>query len=78
MPEASHASQSFPLRVPLSYLARMRAGGTPYAGPIVALTAYAMKDDARRFEEAGFDGYIAKPYSPRQLLATVREFLPEA
>jgi len=28
---------------------------------VVALTAYAMKDDAERFLNAGFDGYISKP-----------------
>jgi two-component system cell cycle response regulator DivK len=26
---------------------------------------------------AGADGYVAKPFSPRQLLATIRQFLPE-
>ena len=28
--------------------------------------------------EAGATGYLAKPYSPRELLARVREILPEA
>jgi DNA-binding response OmpR family regulator len=27
--------------------------------------------------EAGSDAYVAKPFSPRQLLAKIREFLPE-
>jgi CheY-like chemotaxis protein len=30
-------------------------------GPMVALTAYAMKGDAERFLAEGFDGFIAKP-----------------
>ena len=30
-------------------------------GPLVALTAYAMKGDSERFLAEGFDGFIAKP-----------------
>ena len=29
--------------------------------PSIALTAHAMKDDKRRFLDAGFDGYVSKP-----------------
>ncbi|MDQ7828412.1 MAG: response regulator [Armatimonadota bacterium] len=44
--------------------------------PIIAVTSYALSgDDARAFE-AGCDGYIAKPYNPRELLALVRRHLP--
>ena len=28
---------------------------------IIAVTAYAMEEDARRIADAGFNGYIAKP-----------------
>jgi two-component system, cell cycle response regulator DivK len=45
--------------------------------PIVAVTSYALSGDEAKTREAGCDGYIAKPFSPRQLLAKVREFLPE-
>jgi PAS domain S-box-containing protein len=38
---------------------RMRERGA--RGPLVALTAYAMKGDAERFLAEGFDGFIAKP-----------------
>jgi two-component system cell cycle response regulator DivK len=55
-------------------LARLRAGNTPYAGPVVALTAYAMRDDARRLQEAGFDGYISKPVDIKQFVGQVRAF----
>ncbi len=44
--------------------------------PIVALTAYAMKGDMERTLEAGCDGYIAKPIDIKNLLKTVRQFLP--
>jgi two-component system, cell cycle response regulator DivK len=44
--------------------------------PIVAVTSYALSGDEAKTREAGCDGYVAKPFSPRQLLAKVREFLP--
>jgi len=43
--------------------------------PIVALTAYSQPEDRERAEEAGFDGYLAKPVSPRSVVAEVRRFL---
>ena len=43
--------------------------------PIIAVTSYALSGDEYKGQEAGCDGYVTKPYSPRQLLATVREFL---
>jgi two-component system, cell cycle response regulator DivK len=45
--------------------------------PIIAVTSYALSGDDAKAREAGCDGYVAKPFSPRQLLAKVREFLPE-
>ena len=44
--------------------------------PIVAVTSYALSGDEAKTREAGCDGYVAKPFSPRQLLAKIREFLP--
>ena len=44
--------------------------------PIIAVTSYALSGDEAKTRAAGCDGYVAKPYSPRQLLATIREFLP--
>jgi two-component system cell cycle response regulator DivK len=44
--------------------------------PIIVVTSYALSgDDARAFE-AGCDDYVAKPFSPRELLAKVRKYLP--
>ena len=44
--------------------------------PVIAVTSYALSgDDAKAFA-AGCSGYVTKPYSPRQLLAKVRELLP--
>jgi two-component system cell cycle response regulator DivK len=43
--------------------------------PILAVTSYALSGDEAKAIEAGCDGYIAKPFSPRNLLAKVRDFL---
>ena len=45
--------------------------------PVVVVTSYALSGDDVKAMEAGSDAYVAKPFSPRQLLATIREFLPE-
>jgi two-component system, cell cycle response regulator DivK len=46
--------------------------------PIIVVTSYALSGDDRKAMAAGSDGYMAKPFSPRQLLATIRKFLGEA
>jgi two-component system cell cycle response regulator DivK len=43
--------------------------------PIIAVTSYALSGDEGKAMAAGCDAYITKPYSPRQLLAKVKEFL---
>jgi two-component system cell cycle response regulator DivK len=45
--------------------------------PIIAVTSYALSGDDVRAWEAGCDGYVAKPFSPRKILEMVREFLPQ-
>ena len=44
--------------------------------PIIAVTSYALSGDEAKTKAAGCDAYIAKPFSPRELLAMVRRFLP--
>ena len=44
--------------------------------PIVVITSFALSGDRECATEAGASGYLAKPYSPRELLALVRDFLP--
>ncbi len=46
--------------------------------PIIAVTSYALSGDDVKAKEAGCDAYLAKPFRPRELLATVREFVPVA
>jgi len=60
------------------YEATRRIRGIPalVKVPIIAVTSYALSGDEAKTRAAGCDGYVAKPFSPRQLLAKVREFLP--
>ena len=43
--------------------------------PIIAVTSYALSGDDVKAYEAGCNGYVAKPFSPRALLAKIREYL---
>lgn len=44
--------------------------------PIIAVTSYALSGDDATAYEAGCNDYVTKPFSPRQLLAKIRELLP--
>jgi two-component system cell cycle response regulator DivK len=44
--------------------------------PIIAVTSYALSGDDVKALEAGCDAYVTKPFSPRALLAKIREYLP--
>ena len=46
--------------------------------PIIVITSFALSGDREKAAAAGADSYLAKPYSPRELLALVRQYLPEA
>jgi two-component system cell cycle response regulator DivK len=43
--------------------------------PIIAVTAYAMRDDEKKMLEAGCDGYITKPIDIQYLLRTIEKYL---
>jgi two-component system cell cycle response regulator DivK len=45
--------------------------------PIIVITSFALSGDREKAADAGADNYLAKPYSPRELLALVRQYLPE-
>jgi len=57
---------------------RLKADATLHAIPVIAITAYELNEAEDKARAAGCDAYIAKPFSPRQLLAKVREYLPPA
>ena len=44
--------------------------------PIIAVTSYALSGDDAKALAAGCDAYVTKPFSPRVLLAKVREYVP--
>jgi len=44
--------------------------------PIIAVTSYALSGDEEKALEAGCVAYISKPFSPRVVLAKIRECLP--
>ncbi|MEY5047791.1 MAG: multi-sensor hybrid histidine kinase [Bacteroidota bacterium] len=46
--------------------------------PIIAMTAYSMKDDKLKFIDAGMDDYISKPIRPESLISKIVEWLPES
>ena len=43
--------------------------------PVIVVTSYALSGDEEKARAAGCDAYVTKPYSPRQLLSTINEFL---
>jgi CheY-like chemotaxis protein len=45
--------------------------------PLVAVTAFAMRDDRERVLAAGFDGYVTKPIVPEEFVGHVEAFLPQ-
>jgi two-component system cell cycle response regulator DivK len=57
---------------------RIRANPELRDVPIIAVTSYALSGDDVKAKAAGCSAYIAKPYSPRALLAEIRRFLDTA
>jgi two-component system cell cycle response regulator DivK len=57
---------------------RLRAEAATADTPIIAITSFALSGDDQKAKEAGATAYIAKPYSPRDLLALIRKTVPES
>jgi two-component system, cell cycle response regulator DivK len=58
-------------------LRQLRASPLTQEVPVVAVTAFAMREDRERAVLSGFDGYVEKPYSTRELPAQVLGFLTD-
>jgi two-component system cell cycle response regulator DivK len=43
--------------------------------PIIAVTSYALSGEEKKARAAGCDDFVPKPFSPRQLLAKIRQYL---
>ena len=54
---------------------RIKSNPDMKAVPIIAVTSYALAGDEAKAPAAGCSAYVSKPYSPRALLAKVREYL---
>jgi two-component system, cell cycle response regulator DivK len=55
---------------------RLKSNPELRAIPIIVVTSYALSGDEGKARAAGCNGYVSKPYSPRQLLAKIREYVP--
>ena len=55
---------------------RIKADPTLKHIPIIVVTSYALSGDETEARAAGCDAYVAKPFSPRALLAKIREYAP--
>ena len=54
---------------------RIKADSALRSIKIIAVTSYALSGEEKKAREAGCDDYVPKPFSPRQLLAKIRQYL---
>lgn len=55
----------------------LRADLKTAAIPIIVITSFALSGDDQKAKDAGASAYLAKPYSPRELLQMIRKLVPE-
>jgi len=54
---------------------RIKSDPALRAIPIIVVTSYALSGDESKARAAGCDAYVTKPYSPRAILAKIREYV---
>ena len=57
---------------------RLRADPKTAQIPIIVITSFALSGDSEKAKDAGASAYLAKPYSPRELLQMIRKLVPES
>ena len=57
---------------------RLRADPKTAHIPIIVITSFALSGDSEKAKDAGASAYLAKPYSPRELLQMIRKLVPES
>ena len=55
---------------------RIKADPSLSSIPVIAVTSYTLSGDEEKARAAGCNDFVPKPYSPRQLLAKIRQYLP--
>jgi two-component system cell cycle response regulator DivK len=56
---------------------RINADASLRSIPIIAVTSYALSGEGQKARVAGCDDDVPKPYSPRELLAKIRQYMPQ-
>jgi two-component system, cell cycle response regulator DivK len=54
---------------------RIKADPVLRSIPIIAVTSFALDGEEKIAKAAGCDDYVPKPYSPRELLAKIHQYL---
>ena len=57
---------------------QLRADPSTAGIPIVVITSFALAGDDEKARDAGATAYLAKPYSPRELLEVIRKLAPDS
>jgi two-component system cell cycle response regulator DivK len=55
---------------------RIKADPALRSIPIIAVTSFALDGEEQTARAAGCDDYVPEPYSPRDLLAKIRQYMP--